>query len=67
MACTIGMSRFGTASTSSEPMPGKANTYSTTTTPPASHARLRAMTCRVGAMRVGQRVPVEHEPLEAVP
>ena len=49
----MGMSRLATESTSSEPMPGKAKRYSTTTTPPASQARLSAVTCSAGASALG--------------
>ena len=49
-----GMSRPPTAFTSPWPMPGKSNTYSTTTMPPARYRKLRPMTWMVGAIAFGR-------------
>jgi hypothetical protein len=53
-ACTTGMSRLATASTSAEPMPGNPKRYSTVTMPPASQAMLMAITWMVGTMALGR-------------
>jgi len=48
-----GISLSVTASTSAWPMPGKLNTSSTITMPPARYRKLRPMTWMVGAIAFG--------------
>ena len=48
-----GMSRLSTANTRPWPIPGKLNTYSTTTMPPARYRKFSPITWIVGAIAFG--------------